>query len=213
MRLYKNCNLECASSTAERTKEHTHTTHGGGKKLVDLCAYVCNTFVLYIAHLVGHFFLLLVGHFYVSFQFYSVFVFEALSVDERCSFYCDMRCSAIIRLFPMLIKWLVRIYISSLSLSHLPILSLQSLRLFPREEKKSIYPNCWLLWTCTEKWKVCQMAEVFACAQRSSGNKFYGYGQRMSVTEKKSPSAFTTQPKEYIEYVPATYRKKEPRHA
>lgn len=117
MRLYKNCNLECASSTAERTKEHTHTTHGGGKKLVDLCAYVCNTFVLYIAHLVGHFFLLLVGHFYVSFQFYSVFVFEALSVDERCSFYCDMRCSAIIRLFPMLIKWLVRIYISSLSLS------------------------------------------------------------------------------------------------
>lgn len=117
MRLYKNCNLECASSTAERTKEHTHTTHGGGKKLVDLCAYVCNIFVLYIAHLVGHFFLLLVGHFYVSFQFYSVFVFEALSVDERCSFYCDMRCSAIIRLFPMLIKWLVRIYISSLSLS------------------------------------------------------------------------------------------------
>lgn len=52
------------------------------------------------------------------------------------------------------------------------------------------------------------MAEVFACAQRSSGNKFYGYGQRMSVTEKKSPSAFTTQPKEYIEYVPAMYRKK-----
>lgn len=167
--------------------------------------------------LVGRFFLP-VGHFYVSFQFNSGFVFEACRSTGVVSFIAIWDGLLSLVFFHYAHKMVSANIFFCYALISSSILSLQSFFAISttaaaaRSNNNNNKINLLELltaaniWTCTKSEKCVKWLKFLAISRckRSNGNKFYGYGQRMNVTEeqkKNVTSAFTTQAKERIELI------------